>query len=159
MQLNKQPSGPSRRAPSIGMRVGVAFLTLLSLCPTTSYATSQTREELVRRVVEELKAARLHIQSLEAQAKVDAAALAAARDAIATATELSDILKARLDVAEQKAKLTEEALDLARKEADRLQAELVRVREERDSARRQRNWLAVITGVLVLVGVAAASRD
>ena len=125
----------------------------------TSYASSQSREELVRRVVEELKAARVHIQSLEAQAKVDAAALAAARAAIASAAELTEIQKQRLEIAEQKAKLTEEQLALARAEADRLQAELERVRGERDSARRQRNWLAAIAGVLVLVGVAAAARD
>lgn len=159
MQLNKRRNVASRHAPSTAMRVGAAFLTLLSLCPMTSYASSQSREELVRRVVEELKAARLHIQSLEAQAKVDAAALAAARDAITTATELTDIQKQRLEVAEARAKLTDEALTLARAEAQRLQEELIRVRAERDSARRQRNWLAAITGILVIVGVAAASRD
>lgn len=159
MQSSKRHNAASRHAPSTAMRVGAAFLMLISLCQTPSYANSQTREELIRRVVEELKAARVHIQSLEAQAKVDAAALAAARDAIATATELTEIQKARLDVAEQKAKLTEEALALARGEAERLQAELIRVRAERDSARRQRNWLAAITGILVLVGVAAASKD
>lgn len=136
------------------------MLLLPTLSSTALSAPRQTdREAKIRAVLERYEAAKVYIGELEAREKTQAAALQAAREAVDACGELTRVQAERLKLAEDALALTKQQATDARAEAERLQTELVRVREERDDARRSR-WTVGAVALLVgaLIGFAAADH-
>lgn len=153
-------SAPALQGRTIVKRLS-ALLLLALLLPTTGLSapynpkSGQDRETLIRQLVERHEALKLYAAEMEAELKTKTAALDAAKAALAASENVTELQRQEIALMVEKAALVQKRLDLAHEQIKEDEEEIARLRKERDDAKRNNKFWALLGalggGLLVLL--------